>query len=367
MEARTEKRNKAVISQFQMEGEPEHISPYGNGHINDTYLVAMKGNGPDYILQRINKSVFPQPEVVVENIAGVTAYLRDRIEKRGGDVTREVLNLIPTLGGENFLVDSDGQYWRAYLFVDRTITYQLPDTEAVFRESARAFARFGALLAEYPSEKLNHTIPGFHDTPWRYQQLRQAIQNDPRRRAKEVERELAFAFARETEASRLQDMQNNGQLPVRVTHNDTKLNNVLFDAQSNTGVCVIDLDTVMPGLAAHDFGDAIRFGANTSEEDEADLSKCELSLPMFRAYTEGYLEIARGTFTDHEIAVLPVGAKMMTLECGIRFLADYINGDVYFKVHDPDQNLRRARNQLKLVQSMEDKWVDMNAIVENAL
>ncbi|MCK5128738.1 MAG: aminoglycoside phosphotransferase family protein [Clostridiales bacterium] len=367
MVSSTEKSAYLAIKKFQIIGQPKEICRYGNGHINDTYLVIMKEKGIRYILQRINKHVFAHPDEVIENIAGVTAYIRKEVEKLGGDVNREVLNLIPTVDGSNFYFDEDEQYWRVYLFVERTNTFQLPDTPAIFYESARAFGNFGALLADYPCEKLNVTIPGFHDTPWRYKQLRHALKDDVRARAKEVERELEFVFEHEKEASILREMKENGELPIRVTHNDTKLNNVLFDDKTDKGVCVIDLDTIMPGLSVYDFGDAIRFGANTSEEDEEDLDKCELSLPMFRAYTEGYLECAKDALTEKEITMLPEGAKIMTLECGIRFLTDYINGDIYFRVHYEKQNLRRARNQFKLVSSMEEKWQDMCAIVENTI
>lgn len=363
----TEKSAYKAIKQFQIIGQPKEICRYGNGHINDTFLVTMEQKGPRYILQRINKHVFARPDEVVENIAGVTAYIRKKIEKFDGDINREVLNLIPTVDGNNYYFDKDEQYWRVYLFVEKSNTYQLPDNPAIFYESARAFGKFGTLLAGYPCEKLNVTIPGFHDTPWRYQQLRNALQDDACGRAKEVKEELEFVFEREKEASILCEMQKNGELPIRVTHNDTKLNNVLFDEQTNKGVCIIDLDTIMPGLSAYDFGDAIRFGANTSEEDEEDLDKCELSLPMFRAYTEGYLQCAKDTLTEKEITMLPQGAKTMTLECGIRFLTDYINGDIYFRVHYDKQNLRRARNQLKLVRSIEEKWQDMCTIVENTI
>jgi len=354
-----------VIRNFEVAGEAEKISPYGNGHINDTYLVTMKEKAPRYILQRINKHVFSRPDKVVENIAGVTAYIKNKVLERCGDVQREVLNLIPTRDGDNYFFDDNEDYWRVYLFVENTNTFELPHSPEIFSESARAFGKFGSLLGEYPCEKLNITIPGFHDTPLRYQQLRAALQADVYGRAKEVECELEDVFKRETEASKLCNMQKRGELPVRVTHNDTKLNNVLFDADTNKWVCVIDLDTIMPGLAVHDFGDAIRFGANTSEEDEADLDKCELSLPMFLAYTEGFLQHTNNMLSEQEKLMLPMGAKIMTLECGVRFLTDYLSGDIYFKVHYRNQNLRRARNQLKLVQSIEEKWTHMCAIVEN--
>lgn len=367
MNVKLDARTFKAIKYFQVIGQVEEICPYGDGHINDTYLVTMKQKGPRYILQRINKHAFKKPEEVVENIAGVTAYVRQKIEERGGDVNREVLNLIPTHDGKNYLLDQDEQYWRVYLFVENTNTFQLPHSTEIFYESAKAFGNFGALLAEYPCDELNVTIPRFHDTPWRYQQLWEALKADAYGRAKEVEREIEFVFERENEAAILYDMQQRGQLPVRVTHNDTKLNNVLFDADTDMGVCVIDLDTVMPGLSVHDFGDAIRFGANTSVEDEEDLDKCELSLPMFRAYTEGFLYSTKNALTENEIIMLPAGAKIMTLECGIRFLTDYLNGDVYFRIHYGNQNLRRARNQFKLVQSIKEQWIDMCAIVESMM
>ncbi len=359
----TNKKALNAINHFQVIGQPQELSPYGNGHINDTYLVTMKEEGPRYILQKINKHVFKRPDEVVQNIAGVTEHVRKEVEANGGDVDREVLNLIHTVDDENYYLDEEDEYWRVYLFVERTNTFQLPDTPELFYESAKAFGNFGALLNEYPSEKLNVTIPGFHDTTWRYEQLRRAMKEDPKSRLKDVGAELKFVFEREEEAATLVNMQNNGELPVRVTHNDTKLNNVLFDDKTDVGICVIDLDTMMPGLSANDFGDAIRFGANTASEDEGDLDKCELDLDMFRAYAKGYLESAGKVLEANEIDVLPMGAKLMTLECGVRFLTDYLNGDIYFRIQDTHQNLRRARNQFKLVYSMEEKWNDMCEIV----
>lgn len=351
------------VKAFDLRGGAASIKPYGDGHINDTFLVTVELPRPRYILQRINKNVFREPEKVMENIAGVTAYLREQVLLRGGDADREVLNVVKTKRGESFHIDPNGDYWRVYLFVEDTNTFQLPDTPELFYESARAFGTFGAMLQNYPARLLNETIPGFHDTPGRYRQLAQAVKADPLGRVSEVKPELDFVMAREREAGTLCQMLAAGGLPLRVAHNDAKLNNVLLDAKTGRGACVIDLDTVMPGLFAHDFGDSIRFGANTAAEDERDLEKCSLSLPMFEAYTQGYLECAHSVLTDTETEALPLGAKLMTLECGVRFLADHINGDAYFKIHREKQNLDRARTQFKLVQDMEQKWKQMNAIV----
>lgn len=350
--------------QFLLCDAIDAIVPYGSGHIHDTFLVTPKQKRPRYILQRINTQVFENPVHIMENTVPVTQHLAKRTF---GAIGRQTpLTFLEAANGQYLHVDADGHSWRMSLFVENTITYQLPDSPHVFYEAARAFGHFFAMLSDYPVHTLHETIPRFHDTLYRYEQLDAAILQDPLGRAKAVQQEIAFSMAHQQEAAVLNDMHLAGRLPLRVTHNDTKLNNVLLDATSGKGVCVLDLDTVMPGLSVHDYGEAIRYGANTAQEDETDLRLCSLSLSMFEAYTIGFLEEASAVLLEEEIAAFPLGAKMMALENGIRFLADYLLGDVYYKIKRPDHNLDRARTQFHLIKDMEAKWRDMAAIVSAA-
>ena len=337
-------------------------APFGNGHINDTFRVVV--GGERFIFQRVNSYVFPQPDQVIENIEHVTDYLRGIIEKEGGDPLRETLTLVKTKDGAYFTRDEEGEVWRMYLFIGDTMSYDLPDTPELFELSGEAFGRFQKQMGGFPAETLYESIHDFHNTPERYRQLMDAVEKNEAGRLDEVGPELAFCKQYEKEVHTLLDALKAGEIPLRVTHNDTKLNNVLLDAKTGKGVCVIDLDTVMPGLAAYDFGDSIRFGANTAAEDEKDLDKVQLSLPMYEAFARGFLREAGSTLSKREVELLPMGAKMMTLECGMRFLADYLNGDKYFKVHRPGHNLERARAQFTLVKRMEDHWNEMCEIVE---
>ncbi len=354
---------EAIIDQFDLPAGARTATPYGNGHINSTYSVTTPGGR--FILQMVNSYVFPKPEQVMENIELVTEYLREKILAEGGDPARETLSLIKTHDGKTFVIDADGRYWRMYPFIERTISYDLPDTPELFALSGEAFGHFQRQLQDFPAQKLHEVIPHFHDTPARYQQLLDAIEQDAVGRAKDVQAEIAFCREHREETSTLLDALNRKEIPLRVTHNDTKLNNVLLDAETGRGICVIDLDTVMPGLAAYDFGDSIRTGANMAAEDEQDLTRVQLSLPMFEAFTRGYLKEMRTSLTPKEIELLPMGAKLMTLENGLRFLADHLNGDKYFHIHREGHNLDRARAQFALVQRMEEHWDDMMTIVQN--
>ena len=339
--------------------------PYGNGHINDTLCVCVRTQEGTrrYIMQRVNRYVFKRPEDVIVNIGQVTKYLRGVIAAEGGDPQRETLTLVPTVDGKTFAYDEEGELWRMYLFIEGTISRDLPDTPELFELSGAAFGRFQRQMGGFPAASLVESIPDFHNTPARYAQLMDAVARNEAGRLDEVGEELAFCRQYEREVHTLLDALAAGEIPLRVTHNDTKLNNVLLDAQTGRGVCVIDLDTVMPGLAAYDFGDSIRFGANTAEEDEPDVSKVSLSLPMFEAFTRGFLGEAGQVMSRREIELLPMGAKLMTLECGMRFLADYLNGDKYFRIHRPNHNLDRAHTQFALVRSMEENWDAMQEIV----
>lgn len=292
----------------------------------------------------------------------MTEYLRGVIASEGGDPQRETLTLVRTKDGKTFTYDEDGELWRMYLFIEDTISRDLPDTTELFALSGEAFGRFQRQMGGFPAASLVESIPDFHNTPARYAQLMDAVARNAAGRLGEVEEELAFCRAREKDTHALLDALAAGEIPLRVTHNDTKLNNVLLDAKTGRGVCVIDLDTVMPGLAAYDFGDSIRFGANKAAEDEKDASKAGLDLEMYRAYLRGYLE-ACPSLTQEEIKRLPDGARIITLECGLRFLTDYLQGDPYFATARPEHNLDRCRTQMGLVEDMEKQWDAMTASV----
>ena len=340
---------------------------YGQGHINDTFVVHTQPEDTScrrFILQRMSAAAFKRPDQLMENIMGVTEYLGREIESRGGDREREALRVIRPRNGEPYYTDSANGAWRVYPFVEDTICYQTAETPALFAASGRAFGRFQRLLQGYPAQTLHETIPHFHDTEDRLAKLKAALAADRLGRAAECRPELDFVLSRETDCSVALQALRDGVLPLRVTHNDTKLNNVLMDRDSGEGLCIIDLDTVMPGLSINDFGDSIRFGANHSAEDEKDLSKVNLDVSLFEAYTQAFLEGAGGTLTAAEIDHLPWGAKLMTFECGIRFLTDYLEGDVYFHTTRDGQNLDRCRTQFKLVSDMESHWDELAEIVK---
>ena len=363
-----EKRTYEVAAHFQLRQGEMSIAPYGNGHINHTFCICVDAGEAApvrYILQRVNRYVFPKPENVIENIAHVTEYLRGVIAAAGGDPDRETLTLVKTHEGADYFIDEDGELWRVYLFVEGTISRDLPDTPELFALSGAAFGRFMRQLEGYDASTLHEAIKDFHNTPARYGQLMDAVRRNDAGWLGEVGPELAFCMGYGEEVHTLLRALAAGEIPLRVTHNDTKLNNVLLDAKTGEGVCVIDLDTVMPGLAAYDFGDSIRFGANTAAEDEKDLDKVQLSLTMYEAFVRGYLGEAGGVMGQRERELLPMGAKLMTLECGMRFLADHLNGDKYFRIHREGHNLDRARTQFKLVRCMEENWDAMMAAVRN--
>lgn len=356
---------QTVAAAFCLKGTPITITPYGNGHINDTFLLTCKDGESErkYILQRINSSIFQDPPALMENMANVTAFLRKNIAQKGGNPERETLNVIKTKSGENYHIDSCHSYWRVFLFIDDTVCLEKIENPRDFYDSGVAFGNFQRQLAAYPAETLHETIPLFHHTPSRFLAFQKALKENPLGRAEMVQTEIDFALARKGDTHMLTDLLERGELPLRVTHNDTKINNILFDASTKKALCVIDLDTVMPGLSLYDFGDSIRTGANTGAEDEPDLSKVELDLSLFEAFTEGFLKGCAGSLTPQEVSLLPMGAKLMTYECGIRFLTDFLLGDTYFKIHRENQNLDRARTQFKLVADMETKWKEMADIV----
>ena len=345
-----------ILSQFQLTGTPISCERYGFGHINETYLVVTDA-GVRYILQKINDHVFPNVENLQHNIAAVTKYLRTQTDEKYG-----VLTLIPTLDEESFYHTDDAGYWRVYDFIEGSICLQLPETPEDFYQSAIAFGTFQQQLKDFPAHTLFETIKNFHNTPDRYRIFKEVLAKDPLGRAKDVAPEIEFALAHEEVGGSLYRMLQNGELPLRVTHNDTKLNNVMLRADTRTPLCVIDLDTTMPGLSAYDFGDSIRFGAAVAKEDEQDLGRVYMSLDLFRIYTRGFLKACPG-LTEKEKEVLPLGALIMTLECGVRFLTDYIDGDHYFNCYRNGQNVDRCRTQFKMVADMESKWEEMAAII----
>ena len=346
-----------VIKEFCLDGAAVSCERYGCGHINVTYLVVTQ-TGRRYILQKINNSIFKDVPGLMGNIAGVTKYLRKIISDPRG-----VLTLVPTTDGADYLQDENGGFWRVYDFVEQSICLQSPECADDFYQSAVAFGAFQQQLKDFPAETLCEVIPNFHNTVDRYRIFKEALAADVCGRAASVKAEIEFALAREQEAGTLVNMLAEGKLPLRVTHNDTKLNNVMLDEATRKPLCVIDLDTVMPGLSLYDFGDSIRFGAATAPEDEKDLSKMVMDLGLFETYTKGFLSACPG-LTENERDMLPMGAKLMTLECGVRFLTDYLSGDTYFRTHYEGQNLDRCRTQFKLVADMEGKWNEMKRIVK---
>jgi len=346
-----------VLSHFSLD-LPSNT--YGNGHINTTYLV---NSSPRYILQQINTDIFKRPDQVMENIQAVTAHLRRKIIEKGGDPNRETLTLLPTSDGKPYYEDPNGNCFRLYLFIENAISYDAADTPEKFAASAHAFGRFQNMLADFPSEQLHETIPHFHDTGDRLRIFREALANNKSGRAESVREEIDFVLARANEMTIVTDAIAKGEIPLRVTHNDTKLNNVMLDAVTGEGVCVIDLDTVMPGSLLYDYGDSLRFGASTGAEDETDLSKINFSLTYFEAYTDAFLSELKDSITEKEVELLPFSAKLLTLECGMRFLTDHIDGDTYFRIHRENHNLDRCRTQFKLIRDMESKMDEMKAIV----
>lgn len=361
------KRLEQIAGQFELEGELLKIAPHGNGHINDTFLLTYKIGKMgciSVILQRMNKSVFPCPEQLMENVQNVTTFLHDKIEKNGGDPFRETVNLIPTKEGKSYYQETENNYWRCMVYITDTFSLETVERPEEFYESGLAFGRFQSLLSDYPAETLHETIVNFHNTKSRFADFKKAVEADVAGRAKDVKEEIQFVLDREADASFFVDLIEKGELPIRVTHNDTKSNNVMMDNKTGKGICVIDLDTTMPGLAMYDFGDSIRFGASTGAEDEKDLDKISCSMELFDVFTKGFIEGCDGKLTSKEIELLPMGAKIMTYECGMRFLADYLQNDIYFKTSRPEHNLDRARTQFKLVADMEKKWDEMAAIVK---
>ena len=350
-----------ILSKFDKDTNTE---VFGNGHINDTYLCE---TSPKFILQRINTNVFKNPDAVMENIYNVTMHIREKIKEAGGNPDRETMCIIPTKSGEIYHKTEDGECFRMYTFVENSISYDVAKRPEILMYAGHAFGKFQSMLDDFPAEKLYETIADFHNTPVRVNQLKDAMDKNLSGRLESVEKEIEFALEYSKYASEITDAMEKGDVPLRVTHNDTKLNNVLFDIRTDKDVCVIDLDTVMPGSILYDFGDALRFGASSCEEDETDMDKIYFDLEKFEAFSKGFLGEVGKCLTEKEKELLPLSALLMTYECGIRFLADYINGDTYFKIHRENHNLDRARNQFALVRDIEKKLPEMEKIVKKYL
>jgi hypothetical protein len=357
---------RVIAEAFDIPGVWQEARPHGQGHINDTYAAWYQEGRRRvrYIHQRINHHIFRNPEAVNENIHRVTSHLRRKLVAEGStDVTRETLTLIPTREGRFCHLDPRGNYWRTYLFIENSRSHEVVETPAQAREAAQAFGRFVRLLADLPGPRLHETIPGFHDTPQRFRTLARAVTNDSCNRARSAAPEIAFALQREPMASVLQNLHARGHIPERITHNDTKFNNILMDADTGRGLCVTDLDTVMPGLTLHDFGDMVRTTTSPAAEDEPDLGKVTMQMPMFEALVRGYLDALGPYLNSLERQHLAFAGKLITFEIGLRFLTDYLQGDIYFKTHRPGHNLDRCRTQFKLVQSMEEQEESMQALL----
>jgi len=356
-----------VVRNVGYPGQIAECKPFGNGHINDTFAVVCRAdNGSEtrYVLQRINHDIFKNPVQVMNNVVYITEFLREKLSAAGQDPERGTISYLRMPGGGYCFRDAIGSYWRSYRFIEDAVSFDTVQCPEDFYQSAVAFGRFQQLLADFDASHLTETIPDFHNTPVRYERFRHAVRQNACGRAASVQKEIAFVTGRTAFMHTLTDQLEHGELPLRVTHNDTKLNNVLFDKNTRKAICVIDLDTVMPGLSVYDFGDSIRFGATTAAEDEPDLSRVHFDLGLFELYAKGYLDGCGGSLTRTERAMMPEGAKMMTLECGMRFLTDYLEGDHYFKISRPEQNLDRAHTQFKLVADMEACWGEMHRIVE---
>jgi len=360
----------SVAEKFKIDGKVIGCCPIKAGHINRTFLVEVENDNGEisrYVMQQINDNVFKKPLEVMENMKNVTDFLKKKIISAGGDPVRETLCLVDSLHGDCYYIDENGKYWRMYCYIDKVHSYHIVENPQIFENAGWAFGNFQYQLRDFPAETLHETIEKFHDTTSRYANLMEAVKNNYSGRLSEVQPEIDFVQAREGICSFITDGIACGKFPLRVTHNDTKLNNILMDECTGEGLCVIDLDTVMPGSLLFDFGDAIRFGASSAAEDEQDLDKVYMRLDLFQAFARGFINGTRGALNEHELRALPMSAIVITFEIGLRFLTDHIDGDKYFAIHREGHNLDRARTQFKLVSDMEKKLPEMQAAVERLI
>jgi len=363
-----DKNIECIISHFPFNGKMTEIKLTGSGLINSTYRVIFSNDVCEskYILQKINTNVFKNPDELMSNIMNVTTYLRNQIALEGGNPQRDTLTFLYTNENTPYYRDDEGNCWRVYKFIDKCYTVDKIDSPVKAYRSGKAFGHFQKLLADYPIDNLFETIKNFHNTPSRFDDLNTAIEQNLAGRKELVADEIDFAMSRLKDASKLTDMIKSGEIPVRVTHNDTKINNVLFDSITNEAFCVIDLDTIMPGLSLYDFGDSIRSSAVTVDETESDLSLVDINMELYENFANGFIEEAGSALTQAELDNLAFSAKLMTLECGVRFLTDFLNGDTYFRIEYPEQNIVRCRNQFRLVEQIENKMDAMNNIVKES-
>lgn len=361
---------KHILPAFDFQGRFVRVDEMTSGNINATYHLVYRrdaGLSAEYTLQQINHNVFKEPASVMRNIEQVTRHLRERYLRDGLDPSRRTLELIPTRAGDTMYGNDKVGYWRAYRFIDNVNVYDRIEKPAHFKEAGRAFGRFQKLLHDFPVENLAEIIPDFHNTQKRFYAFVAAVERDGASRVRDVKPEIEFFLARWRIMGEIVERIADGTLPLRVTHNDTKINNVMIDGETDEAVCVIDLDTVMPGSSLYDFGDAIRSGASTADEDEEDAGKIALDIDRFRLFSEGFLSETCGFLARDEILLLPLGAVVITCELAMRFLTDYLDGDQYFKINSPEHNLIRARAQMKLLTDIEAKFEEMNRIVEGMI
>ena len=354
-----------ILSRFLFDGDFKSLTAIDEGHINTTYFADFtKGK---YIIQKINTSVFKSPDELMHNITSVTEHLSSTLQKQGEDPSRQTLHFLRTADGMPYYRDSAGACWRSYIYLDNCYTVDSLCSKKEIYEAARAFGKFQYLLRDFPSENLFETIKDFHNTPKRLDALRLAVSEDKAGRANGIKDEIQFFFDRKADTEIVVNLLKSGELPPRVTHNDTKINNVLFDSETKKATCVIDLDTIMLGSSLYDFGDGIRTSAATAHEDEKDTSKMGIDLETYGAYVSGYLDGTKGELSNKEKELLPFSVKLLTLECAMRFLTDYLNGDTYFRIKYPEHNLVRARAQIKLVKDIEEKFEEMKKITSRAI
>ena len=354
---------RAIYNRFDVESPFDSYGVYGEGNINRTFWVENKA-GEMYILQKINTNVFKNPVALMENMVGITEFLKKKIGERGGDVERETLNLVHAKDGKTYCEGAKGGFWRMTHFVKDTVAYQSVEKDGLLYEVARSFGNFQMLLSDYPAETLFDTIPDFHNTAKRYQAFKLALADNIAHRAESVEREIAALEKYADRASVIVDKLASGELPTRVTHNDTKLNNILMDKNTDKGVCVIDLDTVMSGSLLYDFGDSVRFAANNGAEDDKDLSRVWIRTELYEEYVSGFLAGVGDSITNEEIKLLPMSVFILTYELALRFMTDYLNGDTYFKLNYPEHNLIRTRAQIRLMEDINAKMDILTQITE---
>lgn len=352
-----------IASKFDIPSTPVSYKECKVGHINSTYFIT-SADGSKYVLQQINTAVFKTPGQLMDNVFAVTDHIREKLKAENGDPVRGTLHFRPLINGEKFYSDNDGKAWRIYDFVDSALSLQAVEKPSQFTDVGQAFGHFQMQLSDFDASVLYETIPDFHNTAKRFATFQKSVEADKAQRAASIKNEIDFVIRHKEDCSYIVDKIASGVLPLRVTHNDTKLNNILMDEKTMKPLCVIDLDTIMPGSVLFDFGDAIRFGASTAPEDETDLSKVNVSLELFDAFSEGFVKGLNGSLTEAEVLALPMGALVITLETGMRFLTDYLDGDVYFRCGYPEHNLDRARNQFKLVSDMENKMDQMVEIIK---